>query len=272
MSSYDFSKEGFLTDSISVYGIEKDSRYVPAEIPEGKVLISTGISKKFGLNAGDTIELDEKYKRDSSYILEIGGVYDYNSSLAIFMDLDDYNRTFGEKSDYFTGYFSDNELTDLDPDDVAAVMTASDYTKLSDQLMVSMGSMMDLIRWFGALFFIIVMYILCKQIIDRNFQSIAITKILGFRNKEIGGLYIVSTAVVVVIGLALAVPFIDILMRVVFEKYLYTMMAGYFPYIMSPMTYVVMIVTGLACFAIVAVLQMRKVSKVSKSEALKNVE
>ena len=130
MSSYDFSKEGFITDSISVYGIEKDSRYVPAEIPEGKVLISTGISKKFGLNAGDTIELDEKYKRDSSYILEIGGVYDYNSSLAIFMDLDDYNRTFGEKSDYFTGYFSDNELTDLDPDDVSAVMTASDYTKL----------------------------------------------------------------------------------------------------------------------------------------------
>lgn len=272
MSSYDFSKEGFITDSISVYGIEKDSRYVPAEIPEGKVLISTGISKKFGLNAGDTIELDEKYKRDSSYILEIGGVYDYNSSLAVFMDLDDYNRTFGEKSDYFTGYFSDNELTDLDPDDAAAVMTASDYTKLSDQLMVSMGSMMDLIRWFGALFFIIVMYILCKQIIDRNFQSIAITKILGFRNKEIGGLYIVSTAVVVVIGLALAVPFIDILMRVVFEKYLYTMMAGYFPYIMSPMTYVVMIVTGLACFAIVALLQMRKVSRVSKSEALKNVE
>ena len=272
MSSYDFSKEGYITDSISVYGIEKDSRYVHAAIPEGKVLISTGISKKFGLNAGDTIELDEKYKRDSSYVLEIGGVYDYNSSLAVFMDLDDYNKTFGEKPGYFTGYFSDNELADLDPDDVAAVMTASDYTKLSDQLMVSMGSMMNLIRWFGALFFIIVMYILCKQIIERNFQSIAITKILGFRNNEIGGLYIASTAVVVVIGLAISVPFIDVAMRAIFQNYLYTVMSGYIPYMISPMTYVITVVTGLACFAVVALLQMRKVIKVSKSEALKNVE
>lgn len=272
MSSFDYFKEGFLTDSISVYGVSENSRYVSANIPEGTALISTGISKKYGLSEGDIITLDEKYKRDSSYEIKIGGVYDYESSLAMFMDLDDYNSTFGKDKDYFTGYFSNKELTELDPDDVASVITASDYTKLSDQLMTSMGGMMDLFKWFGAFFFIIVIYVLCKQVIERNFQSIALTKILGFRNSEIAGLYIVSTSIAVLVGLLISIPFIDVAMKTIFTGYLYTMMTGYIPCIISPITYTVTFVTGVACYAAVALLQMRKVAKVSKSEALKNVE
>lgn len=272
MSSFDYSKEGFLTDSISVYGVSENSRYVSANIPEGTALISTGISQKYGLSEGDIITLDEKYKRDSSYEIKIGGVYDYESSLAMFMDLDDYNSTFGKDKDYFTGYFSNKELTELDPDDVASVITASDYTKLSNQLMTSMGGMMDLFKWFGAFFFIIVIYVLCKQVIERNFQSIALTKILGFRNSEIAGLYIVSTSIAVLVGLLISIPFIDVAMKTIFTGYLYTMMTGYIPCIISPITYTVTFVTGVACYAAVALLQMRKVAKVSKSEALKNVE
>ncbi len=272
MSSFDYSKEGFLTDSISVYGVSENSRYVSANIPEGTALISTGISQKYGLSEGDIITLDEKYKRDISYEIKIGGVYDYESSLAMFMDLDDYNSTFGKDKDYFTGYFSNKELTELDPDDVASVITASDYTKLSDQLMTSMGGMMDLFKWFGAFFFIIVIYVLCKQVIERNFQSIALTKILGFRNSEIAGLYIVSTSIAVLVGLLISIPFIDVAMKTIFTGYLYTMMTGYIPCIISPITYTVTFVTGVACYAAVALLQMRKVAKVSKSEALKNVE
>lgn len=272
MASYDYTKPGFLTDSITVYGKVKDSSYIPAEIPEGKVLVSTGVSVKFGLNAGDTITLDEKYKRDASYTLEIAGVYDYESSLAIFMNIDDFNRTFGNSESYFTGYFSDKALPELPDDDVATVITASDYTKLSTQLMVSMGGMMGLIKWFGALFFIIVVYVLCKQVIERNFQSIAMTKILGFRNGEIAALYIASTTIAVLLGLVISIPFIDLAMKAIFSGYLYTMMTGYLPLSISPMTYLIMFLTGLGCYIVVALLQMRKVSKVSKSEALKNVE
>ena len=272
MASYDFTKPGFLTDSIAVYGAVEDSSYIPADIPGGKVLISTGVREKFGLNEGDTITLDEKYKRDTSYKLEIAGVYDYESSLAVFMNIDDFNRTFGNNADYFTGYFSDTELTELPEDDVATVITADDYTKLSTQLMVSMGGMMNLIKWFGALFFIIVVYVLCKQVIEKNFQSIAMTKILGFRNGEIAALYIASTTFAVVLGLLVAIPFIDIAMKAIFSGYLYTMMTGYLPLSISPMTYAVMFLTGLGCYIVVVLLQMRKVAKVSKSEALKNAE
>lgn len=271
-SSYDHSKEGFLTDSITVYGIEKDSQYIHAEMPEGKVLISTGISEKFGLKKGDILTLDEKYKKDVSYQLEIDGVYDYQSSMAVFMDIHDYDQTFDKEEDYFTGYFSDRELTELDEKNIATIITAEDYTKLSDQLTVSMGGIMGIIKWFGAAFFIIVVYILCKQVIERNFQSIALTKILGFRNGEIAGLYITATSIAVLIGLFVSVPFVDIVMREIFHGYLYTMMAGYLPYIMDPKTYAVTISTGLLCYVTVALLKMRKIARVPKSEALKNVE
>lgn len=272
MASYDYTKPGYLTDSITVYGVVDGSKFVDAEIPAGKALVSTGVSVKFGLNIGDSITLDEKYKRDTSYKLDIAGVYDYESSLAVFMNIDDFARTFGEEEGYFTGYFSNTELTGLPDDDVATVITASDYTKLSTQLMVSMGGMMNLIKWFGALFFIIVVYVLCKQVIERNFQSIAMTKILGFRNGEIGMLYIASTTIAVIVGLLISIPFIDVAMKLIVNGYLYTMMTGYLPLSMSPMTYVVMFFTGLGCYIVVAFLQMRKVARVSKSEALKNAE
>lgn len=272
MASYDYTKPGYLTDSITVYGVVDGSKFVDAEIPAGKALVSTGVSVKFGLNSGDSITLDEKYKRDASYKLDIAGVYDYESSLAVFMNIDDFARTFGEEEGYFTGYFSNTELTELPDDDVATVITASDYTKLSTQLMVSMGGMMNLIKWFGALFFIIVVYVLCKQVIERNFQSIAMTKILGFRNGEIGMLYIASTTIAVIVGLLISIPFIDVAMKLIVNGYLYTMMTGYLPLSMSPMTYVVMFFTGLGCYIVVAFLQMRKVARVSKSEALKNAE
>lgn len=271
-SSFDYTKEGFLTDSITVYGSQKNSRYIHTQIPDGKALISTGISEKFGLKEGDIIRLDEKYKRDVFYEIEIGGVYDYQTSMAIFMNIKDYNQIFGNEADYFTGYFSDSKLTELNDEDVAVVISADDYTKLSDQLTVSMDGMVELIKWFGAIFFIIVVYVLCKQVIERNFQSIALTKILGFRNGEIGSLYIVSTSIAVVAGLLISVPFVDVAMRAIFENYLYTMMTGYFPYMMDPMTYVVTVSTGLVCYVVVALLQMKKVAGVSKSEALKNVE
>lgn len=271
-ASFEYTKEGFLTDSVTVYGIVENSSYIPAEIPEGKALISTGIAKKFGLEDKDTIRLDEKYKRDVSYEIEIAGSYDYQSAMAIFMNIEDFRELFGREEQAYTGYFSDRRLTELSEEDVAAVITAEDYTKLSDQLAVSMGGMMKLIEWFGAIFFIVVVYVLCKQVIERNFQSIALAKILGFRDRELGAFYILPAGIAVLAGLFVSIPFVSICMQLIFEKYLYTMMSGYLPCNIGVETYLVTVLTGLVCFAVVALLQLWRVSRVKKSEALKDVE
>lgn len=132
--------------------------------------------------------------------------------------------------------------------------------------------MMKLIEWFGAIFFIVVVYVLCKQVIERNFRSIALAKILGFRDRELGAFYILPAGIAVPAGLFVSIPFVSICMQLIFEKYLYTMMSGYLPCNIGVETYPVTVLTGPVCFAVVALLQLWKVSRVQKSEALKNVE
>ena len=123
-----------------------------------------------------------------------------------------------------------------------------------------------------ALCVVLLMYLLSKQIIEKNAQSISMTKILGFKNGEIGGLYIVATSIMVVISLVVSVPIVNAMLKWAFSSYLYTMMTGYIPYMVRRSCFVEMVILGIVCYAVVAVLQLVKISKIPKTDALKNVE
>jgi putative ABC transport system permease protein len=207
-----------------------------------------------------------------TYDFTIGGSYVYDAGLAVFLSREDYLDTFEKEDSDYTGYFSNRELEDLDEDSVASVITQEDLTKLSRQMRVSMGDFMKLYQYFGVLMFILLMYLLSKQIIEKNAQSISMAKILGFTDGEIGGLYIAATSVVVVLSLLLAVPITDLLLRFLFSSYLYTQMTGYVPYSVSGSTYVQMVLLGIASYGLVALIQMRKIKKIPKSDALKLAE
>jgi putative ABC transport system permease protein len=135
-----------------------------------------------------------------------------------------------------------------------------------------MGDFMLLFDFFGVIMFILLMFILSKQIIEKNAQSISMTKILGFTNFEIGGLYILTCSVVVFASLLIAIPVAAGLLRWMFQSYIYTEMTGYIPYIVSSDCFVFMVVLGIFCYLFVAVLQFIKIQRIPKSDALKNVE
>ena len=61
-------------ESISVYGIQKDSKYVSAELFEDGVTISDGYAEKYGMKVGDTLELKEPYE-DKTYSFEVKSIY-----------------------------------------------------------------------------------------------------------------------------------------------------------------------------------------------------
>jgi putative ABC transport system permease protein len=75
---------------------------------------------------------------------------------------------------------------------------------------------------------------------------------------------------VVVVSLLLAVPITDAILRVMFQSYIYTEMTGYIPYIVSGQCFRTMVLLGIASYLFVAVLQMRKIRRIPKSDALKN--
>lgn len=271
IGALELSREGYVKDEISIYGISKDSDYITKTIPKGEVLVSEGILKKYGLKKGDTLTADDPYS-EKSYDFIIADSYPYSASLAVFMNKDEYNETFNKKEDYFTGYFSNVEIHDIDSKDIATVITQSDLTKVSDQMMNSMGSFMDLFKYFGAIMLVLLMYLMTKQVIEKNAQSIAMTKILGFSNGEIAGLYLVMTGFVVLISIIITIPISDLTLRLIFEKYFYTEMTGYLPYIVSGSCYVYTALICVFCFAFVSVCMFLKIGKIRKSEALKNVE
>ncbi len=259
----------YLTDDVLIYGINSGSQYVKAEIPSGKVLASNGLMDKFGLKPGDTIDLKEPYG-SKVYTFTIAGQYQYDAAISVFMNRSDYLEMFNKGDDYFSGYFSNEELTDINEDSVAAVITEADLIKIVTQLESSMLEFMAVFKALGVVIFLLIMYILTKQIIEKNTKSIAMAKILGFTDIEIGRLYLIMTSFAVLASLLLSIPMIDALLRWAFHSYMYTEMTGYIPYIVSNSCFVTMVIMGMVCYAVVAAGLMLKIKKTPKGEALKN--
>ena len=268
LTTLDTTKEGFIPDGVSVYGIEPDSRYIRADMPQDGILASESMMEKYSLKHGDTVTLKEKYS-SKTYSFRIVGTYPYQASLAVFLPRQMYLDTFRKDSAYFTGYFSDEPLTDLDSDDIAATISIEDMTKVVDQLRVSMLGALNYFMYFGIIIFLLLMFLLTKQVIEKNSASIAMTKILGFRNGEIGRLYLVSTSVAVLVSLLVSVPIISAMLRWAFRVYIYKEIAGYIPYMVSDSCYVKLIVMGMASYLVVALGMLFKIKKVPMSEALK---
>lgn len=64
------------------------------------------------------------------------------------MERDKLNETFDLEDDYYSGYFSDTEITDIRKKYIGSVVDLDALTKISRQLDVSMGNRMGLVNWF----------------------------------------------------------------------------------------------------------------------------
>ncbi|MDO4323903.1 MAG: ABC transporter permease [Lachnospiraceae bacterium] len=259
------------SEQVSIYGVLSGSRYVPLQFSGEGVYVSEGYAEKYGLKAGDTVTLKEPYG-DGEYELEVAGMFSYPAALAIFMEQEQFNETFGYGEGYFNGYFSDTEITDMDDKYIASRIDEEDLTKLTRQLDVSMGSMMYMVDGFAVAIFIVVLYLLTKIVIEKNEQSISMVKILGYRNSEISRLYIMSTTMVVSVCVLLSLPINDIIMKRLFIFIMVDMMPGWLTYYVAPSVYIKIILASITTYAVVASLEYRRICRVPMSEALKNVE
>lgn len=159
-----------LSEDISLYGIEEDSKYFKKNVENG-MYISDGLSEKYKINKGDTFTLKDKYS-GKKYKIKVAGVINYPGSLSVFMTRDKLNSLIDKDKNYFSGYFS-NEKLSIDDKDVASVITEKDMTKTSRQLNVSMGNMFYLINVFAICLFVLLIYLLTKLVIEKNKNSIS---------------------------------------------------------------------------------------------------
>ena len=261
----------YKSEEIVLYGVEPESQYIHADLSGDGVYISSAYADKFRIKEGDTIILKEKYEKDE-YSFKVDGIYDYTASLCVFMERDKLNEVFDLGDDYFGGYFSNTEIKDIDSKYIGSVIDLESLTKISRQLDVSMGDMMGMMYGFSVIIFLVVIYLLSKVIIEKNAQAISMTKILGYTDGEISRLYILSTSLVVVICLLLSLPIERQIMEVLFREMMLSSISGWITMWVDPMIYVKMMAIGIATYAVVAVLEFRRIRHVPMDEALKNVE
>ena len=262
---------GIHYDDVLIYGIAPESRYFTQELGPDDVLVSSGYAEKYRLSPGDTIALREVYGT-GRWSFTVTGICEYPGSVSIFMPQDRVNRLFDYGKDGFTGYFSDSGITDIDPEYIGQQIDLESLTSISRQLLVSMGGLMGLVDGFAVILFVVLIYLLSKLVIEKNAQSISMTKILGYTNAEIARLYIVSLSVVTILSMEVTIPLVAALLRQIFYYMLRGMMAGWLPLWLDPAVYGKMFAIGVLTYAAVALLEYRKIRKVPMEEALKNVE
>ena len=258
------------SESVSMFGITDNSRYVDLDFDSDSVYISSALSEKFDVKKGDTLTLKEPYDV-TEYEFKVKDVYYYPAGIAVFMSRDMYTSVFDMEADFYNGYLSDSEITDIDPVYIAAEITEEDLTKVTRQMETSMGSLMDLLSVFGVVMFMLIIYLLSKIIIEKNAQSISMTKVLGYSDKEISSLYVLSTTIVTIASILLTLPLVDFLMSKLLPAVL-SSYPGWMPYYVPFSAYVKIVAVGVISYAVIAFLQYRKVKKVSLNDALKNVE
>ena len=259
------------SESVTLYGVEKDGKYVPLDLTDGKVYISSAYAEKYGVDPGDEISLQEEYE-GKEYSFTVDGIYPYEGAISIFMDREALNEVFDQDADYFCGYFSDSEITDIDEKYIGSVIDLDALTKISRQLSVSMGNLMYLVDGFAIVMYMILIYLLSKMIIEKNGQSISMVKILGYNDREISRLYVISTTLVVVFCLLVSLPIEGAVMKNLFRIIMRQSMIGWIPCTIGAAVYIKMILIGILTYAVVAAFEYRKIRRVPMDAALKNVE
>ncbi|MBQ8199929.1 MAG: ABC transporter permease [Lachnospiraceae bacterium] len=262
--------EGRKEEGVSLYGVDTGSQYVDIDFEKEEVYISSAFSEKYGYVKGDTITLKEEFD-NGTYDFKVAGVYEYPVSIAVFMPRDYFNEVFDFEEGYFNGYFSNKKIEDIDDMLIAATITEDDINKMSRQLSNSMGGVFDIFYVFGLVMFALIIFLLSKLVIEKNAQSISMTKILGYSNREISGLYILTTSIVVIASFILTMPLVDKLMEIVIVVML-SDYAGWIPYYIPMEAFFKISLAGIAVYAVIAWMQFGKVKKVPLDVALKTVE
>lgn len=270
VTTMDTYANGYDKEGAAVYGIFENSRYIKEKLPKKGVLISSGMAEKYLVGAGDTILLKEQFE---NRLLEfkVEGIFDSPTTITVYMSHDYYCEVFDQDDDYYSGYFSDEKLTDINENKIYSCITDKDMTKLADQMTVSAGGMFTIFKVFAIGLFILVVYLLTKIILEKNSNSISMVKILGYEDSEIGRLYLVATSWVVVISVLISFVLVTTALKEVFVVFMKSY-SGWIPFQMSLSTYGQAFLLTIVSYLVVALMQMRKIKKVPMDEALKNVE
>ena len=259
------------TLEVSVVGLDGKSKYFDA-VPEkgkSKAVINTSLNERFGYDVGDKITFTEPAS-DIDYTFTVTGISDYSPGFTIFMNIDSMRELFGQDSDYYNAVYSDKEL-DIEEGRLYSVTTKDEIKKSAEVFIDQMHSFIAMLLIAGSIIFCVVMYLMMSVMIDRSSFGISLIKIFGYRPKEIRSLYLNGNLLVVAIGGLICIPAAKFTMGLIYPSFIANVaccMDISFPWHMYVLIYCVMMLI----YLMINKLLVRKISKITPAEVLKNRE
>ncbi|MBQ3666411.1 MAG: ABC transporter permease [Lachnospiraceae bacterium] len=265
--------KGTRKDEITVYGIEKKSKYfsdIKLMDDAKSVVVSEAVLEKYKLKVEDKIKVKSEFT-DTGYEFVIGDSYYYPQGLAIFMNSDRYREVFELDKDFFNAYLSDEKLDEIDEHLILTKITRTDMLKVTSQLNDSFGGMMPMLAGFAVLMSVLIIYLLSKVVIEKNTGAISMVKILGYSDREVSRLYVTATGIAAFLSAVISIPISYYVMKELYYMFMVEF-SGWVSYYVKPIVFVQVFALTMVSYVIVAAFLYQKIRKIPMNQALKNVE
>ena len=212
-----FKKEayGYKLD-VTVLGIHKDNPFFAADVEESEseVTISSAMSQKFGLEAGDSFIINDE-DAGRYYAFTVKNVTAYSNGMYVFMDIGSMRKLFDENMDYYNVVFSDHEL-DIPSGRLYSCTSRQEVLQAAGIFTRQMRPLVWTLSITSVFIFTLVMYLMMKVMIERSSLNIALFRIFGYRMGEIRKLYLNGNFYMIAIGTLIVIPLSKITINAVY--------------------------------------------------------
>ena len=258
--------------SLDIYRITHDKVRFPADkkgflsLPHEGVYICRRIADEYGLRAGDKVKISP-YGTDEAYELTVAAVIRSVTEGIILSDkyADSVGITY-----HFDSVYTDAKGAEVAPSPtVSSTQSKEDIVASFDSMTGLMNLMIALLAFAAALLGAIVLYNLGVMSYTERYREMATLKVVGFRDRRIGGLLIGQNMGVTLVGMMIGLPLgiwtLGFLLSKLASEYEMRVSLG-------PLTFIVSILVTAGTSLLVSLLVARKNRKIDMVEALKGAE
>jgi putative ABC transport system permease protein len=194
---------------INLSGVPTDSKFDDLEIISGSKVqdgyyITNVIAKLFDLAPGDEITITHSVSMEETTV-KIDGIIGDNTQPILYTSYDNAKEILGLSDNYFNVVYSDNAL-DIDSNEISYM---GDSESSLDTLMIALSAFYLFIYGMmilGCVISVISIYLIVNLLIKESETNISMFKVLGYRNREINGIFLTVNHILIPIGFALAIP------------------------------------------------------------------
>lgn len=256
---------------VTILGIDDNNPYFNVDTGDSKteVVISSAFAEKFGLKEGEEFVLSDDDK-EVKLAFSVKEITKYSPGFYVFMNIDKMREMMGESEDYYNVVFSDKPL-EIEPGRLYSTTTGSDIVKGSEVFTELMMPMVYTISFASAAILCVVMYLMMKVMIDRSAYNISLIKVFGYKKKEVRKLYLDGNFYTIAIGALVSLPLAKYIMNKLFPFMISNVTCGL--NIKAPILFfVVAYIVILGLYFVINALLVRRLSKFTPAEVLKNRE